>query len=63
MLKKKNKIYFIHGSIAILIGLVILIWGPIEVRGFPVKSSVGIIICIFGAAVILVELFRRKKLH
>jgi len=49
---------FIHGSITILIGLAILIWGPI---GFPVNRPVGIIVCIFGLGVILVEVLRRKS--
>ena len=51
---------FIHGSITILIGLGILIWGPINFRGFPVNRPVGIIVCIFGFGVILVGVLRRK---
>ena len=61
MSDQNNKINFIHGSIAILIGLGILIWGPIEFRGFPVNRSVGIIVYIFGLGVILVETLRRKS--
>ena len=52
---------FIHGSITILIGLGILIWGPIDFRGFPLNRSIGIIVCIFGLGVILVEVLRRKS--
>ncbi|MFH1672342.1 MAG: hypothetical protein ABIF87_02795 [Pseudomonadota bacterium] len=58
---KDNKMNLIHGSITILIGLGILIWGPIEFRGFPVNRSVGIIVCIFGLGVILVEVLKRKS--
>jgi hypothetical protein len=51
----------IHGSITILIGLGIIIWGPIEFRGFPVDRWVGVLICIFGFGVIGVDVLKRKS--
>jgi Flp pilus assembly protein TadB len=63
MQNKKNKINFIHGSIAILIGLGIIIWGPIGFRGFSVNSSVGFLICLFGLVVILVEILKNKRIN
>ncbi len=56
---KDNKMNLINGSITIIIGVAIIIWGPIEFRGFPVNRSVGIIICIFGITIILIEVIRK----
>ena len=53
---------FLHGSITIMIGLAIIIWGPINFRGFPVNQSVGLIICIFGLGIIVVEVRKKKKI-
>ncbi len=52
---------FIHGSVMILIGMGVFLWGPIEFRGFPVQRSVGILSCIFGVGVILVEVIRQRR--
>ena len=61
MQKKRSKINFVHGSITILIGSAIFIWGPINFRGFPVNSSVGLLVCFFGLIVILVEIIKNRK--
>ena len=58
---RNNKINFIHGFVVILIGLVILIWGPIDFRGAVVDRWVGAIVFMFGFAVLLVEVFRRRS--
>ncbi len=63
MQKKRSKVNFVHGSITILIGLAIMIWGPINFRGFPVNSSVGLLVCLFGMIVILVEIFKGRKIN
>ena len=60
MARQNNKINFIHGFIVILIGLAILIWGPIDFRGTAVDRWVGVIVFIFGSAVVLVEVFRKR---
>jgi hypothetical protein len=36
-------------------------WGPIDFRGAPVNHWVGIIVCIFGFAVILIEILRKRS--
>jgi hypothetical protein len=61
MQKKRSKINFIHGSITILIGSLIIIWGPINFRGFPVNPSVGLLVCFFGLIIIVVEIFKNRK--
>lgn len=57
---KDNKMNLINGSITIIIGVAIIIWEPIEFRGFPVNRSVGIIICTFGITIILIEVIRKR---
>ena len=59
--RRDNKINLIHGFITILIGLAILIWGPIDFRGAAVNRWVGTIVCIFGFALVLVEVFRKRS--
>ena len=61
MPRRDNKMNLIHGSITILIGLAILMWGPIDFRGAPVNHWVGIIVCIFGFGVVLVEVLRKRS--
>jgi hypothetical protein len=61
MSRRDSKMNFIHGSITILIGLAILIWGPIDFRGAAVNRWVGIIVCIFGIGVVLVEVSRKRS--
>ena len=51
----------IHGSITISIGLAILIWGPIDFRGASVNRWVGIVVCMFGFAVVLVTVWRKRS--
>ena len=51
----------IHGFITILIGLLILIWGPIDFRGAAVNRWVGAIVCMFGFTFLLVEVFRKRS--
>jgi hypothetical protein len=55
----KNKVNYIHGAIAILFGLVILIWGPINYRGGIVSNWVGFLFFIFGILVVIIE--KRKN--
>lgn len=59
--KNTNKMNFVHGIIITLIGLIILIWGPIESRGFLVHRSVGIIICVWGIFILFETVRGRKK--
>jgi len=59
--RRDTKINFIHGFIVILIGLVILIWGPIDFRGAAVDRWVGAIVLMFGFAVVLAEVFRKRS--
>jgi hypothetical protein len=61
MSRRDNKMNVIHGSITILIGLAILMWGPIDFRGAAVNRWVGIIVCIFGFGVVLVEVLRKRS--
>jgi uncharacterized membrane protein HdeD (DUF308 family) len=61
MPRRNNKINFLHGFVAILIGLVILIWGPIDFRGAAVDRWVGTIVIIFGFAVVMAEIFRKRS--
>ena len=61
MSRRDNKINLKHGFITILVGLAILIWGPIDFRGAVVNRWVGTIVCIFGFAVVLVEVFRKRS--
>ena len=60
MPRRDNKINLIHGFITILIGLLILIWGPIDFRGAAVNRWVGAIVCVFGFTVLLVEVLRKR---
>jgi hypothetical protein len=60
MPRRYRRINLIHGSIMILIGLTILICGPIDFRGASVNRWVGTIVCIFGFAVVLVEVLRKR---
>lgn len=52
---------FIHGTITILVGLLILICGPIEFRGYLVDSWVGLLICMFGFGVVGREVLKKKR--
>jgi hypothetical protein len=61
MIRKDSRINFVHGFITILIGLSILIWGPIDFRGAAVNRWVGVIVCMFGFAVVLVEILRKRS--
>jgi hypothetical protein len=61
MPRRDNRMNLIHGSITILIGLAILIWGPIDFRGASVNRWVGTIVCMFGFAVVLVEVLRKRS--
>ena len=61
MPRRDNKMNVIHGSITILIGLAILMWGPINFRGAAVNRWVGIIVCIFGFGVVLIEVLRERS--
>ena len=61
MPRRDNKMNLIHGFITILIGLLILIWGPIDFRGAAVNRWVGAIVCMFGFAVVLVEVFGKRS--
>jgi hypothetical protein len=58
---KNSKKYLIHGMITFLIGLFMIIWGPIEFRGFPVSRSTGILVSLFGLGVIILEFFKKNK--
>lgn len=59
--RRYNKINFIHGFFVILIGLVILIWGPIDFRGAAVDRWVGAIVLMFGFAIVLVAVLRKRS--
>jgi len=52
-LQKRN---VIHGSVIILMGLTIIVWGPINFRGVPLNPSVGVVVCLFGIGFILIDL-------
>ena len=53
--------YKIHGLFALSIGLIILLWGPIEFRGFPIDRWVGVLIILLGTIVLGVEFYKRNK--
>ena len=61
MPRPNNKKNLIHGSITILIGVAILIWGPIDFRGAPVNRWIGTLVCMFGFAVVLLELLKKRS--
>jgi predicted ABC-type exoprotein transport system permease subunit len=60
-IKKYNKMNFIHGAIITFVGLFVLIFGPIYVRGVLLSRYFGIIICLFGFSFVFIELFYKKN--
>ena len=55
-----KKTSLLNGIFVISIGLVVLIKGPINFRGFPINNPVGIIIIVFGVLYILSGIKRRN---
>lgn len=54
-----KKSFIFNGIFVISIGLVALLKGPIDFRGFPINNSVGIIIIAFGVLYVLSGIKRR----
>jgi ABC-type Fe3+-siderophore transport system permease subunit len=57
---KERKRKIVVGLITILWGTALLVYGPFYARGYPVPSSIGILIIILGGCYLLFDILGKN---